>query len=1109
MQPKHTLTSLPPEIIYNICDYLTASSIYALTLAGNREISDIAHHILYSKFTPLQQTTEPPNEDFYEYASHPKAKLWKEWPLQPYWYYHKYKEDAGRKIIEHMQKLSGVERLLLSPGFDFVDDTETVEAYLSQDYEVTLADSLGDTLLCNVTNMAFYVTNPHSIRGILKCMKRLTQLSLHFDTFKPLAANVLITAFQGWNQVADIIGEEVGQTLQYLAMEIDPKVLDPAQNPFSTFGSKKKWPNLGTLQFGVFFFEPFDAPPTSERSLKLVQLLRQVCDASVKHGGWTINRLVHGLNPFQFSLLDFEETKKMHRWLDSCTRTKKQFQFGGSKTLWASLLFNADIRQEQGCWTGYILINESHLDPIISGSDTHSLPNAMKAILRNWNAAGLPVRIELQIERPYWKDNPNNVSDILWKPLQPFLDSLHLHPTPSDYLEQQQDAVEDWISFMDEFLPDCHNLARFRIQGARNRLAPVFILLKHAPILHTLCVKHKLRELDIDLGALMQPATFLGFAEEAPPQIGADIQQPRMVMHQVMWMSIPKSPEEPTKNLMLENLTKLTLRNMYIYRQIEMTWVGNIPAKLKKLEKLEFIGLVWAIGYDPDEDKHSKMNIGLEDEGWGEGSGCSSGGDDESGGSGGRGTRNNDSGNGEAEWETTGKKKGGKDKGKGKDKEEKQRVTQAESDYEESDVEGFIPPPPRPEDEEPIKWFEPKDGDYARYNLERVPSRDEEAEVEKRKRKNKKKAENKKRRRIEKKLAAEAQKSADDERTLGVMVGPSCIRDEEVLHHVDRDEEKGPMARASDKGTSSSTHHPNTVTTDSTTLPEVTNTGVITTAEGDDRNTTTEPQGLIPNINEAKPGNKKKKKGKSKSTSTDKHHYPALPPPVRDGDPDAAQKTRELVQSIETQFTKFNLGENNELANPTPHHDDRLLAWLPHKDDPTSSSNGDNSDDFSSQDDSDSESDAESDVSTGSSLFGSDPRYSRDVNIHLRIIRHRDWLIRVLLETAQRTGGKCRDVKIEGMKLNGLGQKPWRFILSYDADIDPYGWQSDEDDDDWEDGWDDEDEENGSEYDLDLRDDGEFSYGEYDDGDDDDEGEDDYDHYSEFLLRKRHVGLRW
>src|SRR5690606_26993595 len=45
------------------------------------------------------------------------------------------------------------------------------------------------------------------------------------------------------------------------------------------------------------------------------------------------------------------------------------------------------------------------------------------------------------------------------------------------------------------------------------------------------------------------------------------------------------------------------LRNVFVYREIEMTWVGNLTAKLKQLEVLEFVGLVWALGHDPDEGR--------------------------------------------------------------------------------------------------------------------------------------------------------------------------------------------------------------------------------------------------------------------------------------------------------------------------------------------------------------------------------------------------------------------------------------------------------------------------------------------------------------------------
>lgn len=967
--------------------------------------------------------------------------MWKEWALHLYWYFHKYKDEAGDKIIQDMSRLSGVERLVLNPGFEYEEDDEFAIEYLAQDYEIKLADRLGDVILKNITTLIFCVTNPHSVRGILRHMKKLTRLSLYFDTFKPLPAKVLNLNYKEWDKIIGYVGEEVGQSLRYLAIDIRHYDLDPEKHPFAPLGSKKRWPHLEILRFGKAFFAaaPDDRPPHTEKSLKLMQLLKQICDASVKHGGWTINRLVDGLNPYQLSLLGPEETKKLTTWLENCAWNKQHTSTDKARASSDYHLFvaGADLggrllekRQGHEPWTGHIYINDNHFDPIINGEDLDSLPRAIEQVIANWSQAGLPIKFELQIERPYWKENKNNVRENIWKPLIPFLESLHLHPTPCDDFEALQAATDDWKEFMDEFLPECHNLTSLRIQGAGAELSPIFILGKHSNILHNLCMKHKLRHLDIDLGAIMQPGTCLNYANEDPLQLGADIQEPRMVMQHIMWMSIPGSQENPSKHIMLENLTRLTLRNMFVYRQIELTWVCNIPAKLKNLERLEFIGLVWALGFDPEEGKQKKLSFSKdsdeaeeidEEEDSDGGSANEDDDDNNDNGGGGRSARpstviknatslTNRAQNGEAEAENTDTREG-KIKKKGKSKAKHGEGTDSED---ESDEEaGDIPAPPRPEDDEPIKWFEPKDGDYARYNLEEVP--DEEVEAERRRKKNKQKAASKKRKRLEKKLAAEQQKSSGEATELGVLEGPSGSRHE------------GPEY-ASSETQNIDVAEPTTTTAENTTgIP-----AEITVAENSQDN------GDPP---------KKKKNKKGKKAAVDPTTDPSLFTLPPEGDPIAAQKTRALVQSIESQFTKFNLGENNELANPTPHHDDGLLAWLPHKDDPTSESSSGEDDEVLSDDE---ESDAESELSTASTLFGADPRYPEEINIHLRNLRHRDWLVRVLLETAQRTKGKCRDIRITGMKLNGLGQKVWAFDLGFDADIDPYSWSEEEDEGDWE-----------------------------------------------------------
>ncbi|RPB23428.1 hypothetical protein L211DRAFT_849702 [Terfezia boudieri ATCC MYA-4762] len=1052
-KPKNTLTTLPLEIIYNICDYLPASSINALCRVGDRTLSSFTQRILFAEFNPMQWFIGPPKDQFYEYASHPKADLWKEWSLQLYWYYHRYKDEAADRSIQDMSRLLGVERLVLKPGFEYEEDEEVVKEFLAQDFEVKLADKLGEIMLCNITNMMFCVTNPSSVTGILRHMKKLTRLSLYFDSFKPPLAKGLNEKYMEWNKMVGYVGDEVGQTLRFLTIDIPHNDLDPAKSPFASLGSKVKWPYLEILRFGRAFFSqsPEDKPPNIEKSLKLMRLLKQICDASVNHGGWTINRLVDGLNPFQFALLDAEGTKKMVNWLNNCKWNKQNTAADRVRPSMNYHLFvaGADLtslekRQGHEPWSGHMLINDNHFDPALLDGSSNTLSQVLQNVTETWVEAGVPFKLELQIERPYWKENINNVRENLWKPVIPYLDSLHIHPTPCEPadLATEQDSIDDWIHFMDEFLPQCHNLSSLRIQGAGDQMAPIFILVKHAKILRELCMNHKLRHLDIDFGALMQPGTFLDYSSENPPQLGADVQEPRMVMHQIMWISMPDNPEDPSKNIRLANLESLTLRNMFVYRDIEMTWVGNIPAKLKKLQKLEFIGLVWALGHDPDERKRSKW-AELEREFLdGDEDGSDSDGYGNSGG-GGIGS----TGNSDAEPEDSGLKKKSKGKKKKKNKRKKSQgkdSTQNGEDPWEDDSEEdgeIVPSQPCPEDEAPIKWFEPKDGDYARYNLERVPSRDEEAEAEKRRKKNKKKAESKKRKRLEKKLVEQRAEGDDVEKFLGAMEGSSRSRN---ASGNDSNEKNIIDSTAAIAHRASANVDP----------------GVATS--GAPAETPTPGDAEKPLGNTTKPKKKKKSKGKKPTArSTSNFHHPALPPSAHEDDPDAAKKTRALVQSIETQFTKFNLGENNELANPTPHHDDGLLAWLPHKDDTTSDSDSKSDEDEDSDNDDSSEpgdSDADSDISIVSTLFGSDPRYPREVNIDFRKLRHKNWLIRVLLETATRTGGDCRDIRISGMKLNGAGQKVWNFDMNHDADL--YAW-SDEDDE-----WDEEDDE-----DLEFQDD--------------------------------------
>lgn len=105
--------------------------------------------------------------------------------------------------------------------------------------------------------------------------------------------------------------------------------------------------------------------------------------------------------------------------------------------------------------------------------------------------------------------------------------------------------------------------------------------------------------------------------------------------------------------------------------------------------------------------------------------------------------------------------------------------------------------------------------------------------------------------------------------------------------------------------------------------------------------------------------------------------------------------------------------------------DSSLLAWLP--EDPDS--------------DSDSEPEAEGgkrrlargrvsggdddDAHSTDSNFGSDPRFSKAVNEELRVSRLGRWICKVLVETAKKTGGRCRKVVIRDLKIDAKGLDPW------------------------------------------------------------------------------------
>lgn len=65
------------------------------------------------------------------------------------------------------------------------------------------------------------------------------------------------------------------------------------------------------------------------------------------------------------------------------------------------------------------------------------------------------------------------------------------------------------------------------------------------------------------------------------------------------------------------------------------------------------------------------------------------------------------------------------------------------------------------------------------------------------------------------------------------------------------------------------------------------------------------------------------------------------------------------------------------------------------------------------------------DAKSTDSGFGSDPRFSKTVNEELRVSRLKWWICKVLVETAKKTGGRCRKVVIKDLRIDANGLDPW------------------------------------------------------------------------------------
>lgn len=120
--------------------------------------------------------------------------------------------------------------------------------------------------------------------------------------------------------------------------------------------------------------------------------------------------------------------------------------------------------------------------------------------------------------------------------------------------------------------------------------------------------------------------------------------------------------------------------------------------------------------------------------------------------------------------------------------------------------------------------------------------------------------------------------------------------------------------------------------------------------------------------------------------------------------------------------------------------DSSLLSWLP--EDPESDSDSEPESGEGKRrlargrvDDDD-----DDDAHSTDSNFGSDPRFSKVVNEELRVSRLGWWICRVLVETAKKTGGRCRKVVVKDLRIDAKGLDPWALDDSISVDDEEEWW---------------------------------------------------------------------
>lgn len=430
-----------------------------------------------------------------------------------------------------------------------------------------LISEFGGTSMKNITQISF---NWSVLASFGKVLSHLTKLQELYSFIPDLTDSHIRLSATDFRQIVPTIGATVGSTLVKLIFSRAPEMayIDDFIKPL---GDRSRFPSLKVFNVTRLHWSLSDKDSRIER----VKLLYEICKASKRHSQWKFPHRSLPVDVLELAVLEAEQIKTLYLWL--CENILE--------------------------WDGEVLLKEiSLLNPV------EVIPE-LESFLKKMEKIADVVPLKLRIESIFPPTKKSKLMPVI-KKFAPRLVQLTASLSMVDpdggndeelITSSAQLGFMEWTLFLEEFLPLCKNMHTFRtISQTGGNGADIALERKLESTLAKLCRVHKLRHLDIDLASLLQPETLPGAlllnGNEEPGE------GPRKVIQGLAWISTPHgSMMKPDFKNCLQNLRTLKMKNLFIFRQVEMVWFTNLTAKLKNLELIEVHGLVWHVGYEKGE----------------------------------------------------------------------------------------------------------------------------------------------------------------------------------------------------------------------------------------------------------------------------------------------------------------------------------------------------------------------------------------------------------------------------------------------------------------------------------------------------------------------------